>query len=449
MTTVFTVVGVKTLIYKTLEEDYGILPNGGGSLGGGGSGLTQAEVEAIVNAAVANLAVSGGGLTQAAVDAAIAAAIASLPEPLAQQILDQFGGTVADLTAYVVGVDDNLATTTTMAVATQGGLEQFLTVVAGNPDPSLITVPNGGLPGLAGKAWELVAAVKPAMDQIRTDIASAATKTELQSLVNALCSAPFASMAGNVVNNVNKVGVWVAIVKQEIESLETNLTFVHGKTVENKTAIAALKATVEALEALGVGGGDGTGLTEAQAQMIVDNAAGVATLRAENAALKARLDALEAKTVSLTNDGKLSTADVLGDGFLDAGGNAIVPDLNQGLQLLVDALTWGVEGGYGANGQTIETLYDALVVQSRTLETQAEVAEYLLQRDEWVVENLTALVTYIQEQIAEVAAFSQGIIDAMNGPDATLESIAGMFWLLNDVITALIEATGIELPGKA
>ena len=203
-----------------------------------------------------------------------------LGEPLAQQILDQFGGTVADLTAYVVGVDDNLATTTTMAVATQGGLEQFLTVVAGNPDPSLITVPNGGLPGLAGKAWELVAAVKPAMDQIRTDIASAATKTELQSLVNALCSAPFASMAGNVVNNVNKVGVWVAIVKQEIESLETNLTFVHGKTVENKTAIAALKATVEALEALGVGGGDGTGLTSEQAQLIADTASKLAALEA-------------------------------------------------------------------------------------------------------------------------------------------------------------------------
>ena len=630
--------------------------------GGGDSVLTQQIATALT------------GKAQPTPAELVAAVAGFLGEPLAQQILDQFGGTVADLTAYIVGVDDNLSTTTVMAFSAQSGLEQFLTTVAGNPDPSLITVPNGGLPGLAGKAWEAlvaqvaagggggdvqplldllavkpdatvadvevvwqslsnqandfmvllsllsgqgvnsnvtiadvqsglprlveaivqmvlskpfagplnvtpsltagaiglaaeivavhpenkpcnldlqapggavlvngeqilnpsqvsdvalavvkawlavdvnssggvvgswlntigqglaqevqtrteqteglnlgykhlretlvlptiraitgstdasvgngvdgpaVAAVKPAMDKIRADTAAAATKTELQSLVNALCSAPFAGMAGNVVNNVGKVGVWVNIVKQEIESLEANLTFVHGKTVENKTAIAALKATVEALEALGVGGGDGTGLTEAQAQMIVDNAAGVATLRAENAALKARLDVLEAKTVSLTNDGKLSTADVLGDGFLDAGGNAIVPDLNQGLQLLVDALTWGVEGGYGANGQTIETLYDALVVQSRTLETQAEVAEYLLQRDEWVVENLTALVTYIQEQIAEVAAFSQGIIDAMNGPDATLESIAGMFWLLNDVITALIEATGIELPGKA
>ena len=216
-----------------------------------------------------------------------------------------------------------------------------------------------------------------------------------------------------------------------------------------RTDIAAAQAAVAALEALGVGGGTGTGLTEAQAQMILDNATGVATLRAENAALKARLDALEAKTVNLTNDGKLSTANVLGDGFVDAQGNSFLPDLNQGLRLLVDVLTWGAEGAYGATSNTVETLYEALVAQHGVIETQAEVAEYLLQQDEWVVENLTALVTYIQEQIAEVTAFSQGIIDAINGPNATLQSTQDVFWMLNDVLMALIAATGIELPGKA
>jgi hypothetical protein len=41
----------------------------------------------------------------------------------------------------------------------------------------------------------------------------------------------------------------------------------------------------------------------------------------------------------------------------------------------------------------------------------------------------------------------QELMDAMNGPNATTDSIQQMFWLLNDVIIALADATGIELPG--
>jgi hypothetical protein len=42
----------------------------------------------------------------------------------------------------------------------------------------------------------------------------------------------------------------------------------------------------------------------------------------------------------------------------------------------------------------------------------------------------------------------QELMDAMNGPNATTDSIKQMFWLLNDVVMALIEATGIEIDGR-
>jgi hypothetical protein len=42
----------------------------------------------------------------------------------------------------------------------------------------------------------------------------------------------------------------------------------------------------------------------------------------------------------------------------------------------------------------------------------------------------------------------QDLMDAINGPNATTDSIQQMFWLLNDVVVALIEATGIEIDGK-
>jgi hypothetical protein len=42
----------------------------------------------------------------------------------------------------------------------------------------------------------------------------------------------------------------------------------------------------------------------------------------------------------------------------------------------------------------------------------------------------------------------QELLDAMNGPNATAESIQRMFWLLNDVLESLIAATGIEIDGR-
>jgi hypothetical protein len=82
MTTVFTVIGVKKLIYQTLQDDYGVLPNGGGSLGGGvvTGGLTQAQVQTLIDTAIAGVPQSAG-VTLQQVEASIAAAVSNLPAP--------------------------------------------------------------------------------------------------------------------------------------------------------------------------------------------------------------------------------------------------------------------------------------------------------------------------------------------------------------------------------
>jgi hypothetical protein len=121
------------------------------------------------NATVAQAltAIRALGVTDAAaVNALIAAAIQELQNSgnlgaglgdLTQSVLDAFGGkpnsTVADLLAYIAGVDGNLATTGTNAFAALTAINEFLKAVAGNPDPSAITIAGGGMVGLAVAAW--------------------------------------------------------------------------------------------------------------------------------------------------------------------------------------------------------------------------------------------------------------------------------------------------------
>jgi hypothetical protein len=170
------------------------------NLSGGG---TQPLMDAIAGKpgatledVTAALALGGGG-DMAAVAQLINDAVAAVGEPVAQSVLDAFGGTVADLTAYIAGVDDNLATTTTMAFSAQSGLEQFLRGFAGNPDPSLITVANGGLAGLAVKAWEALVA----------QVAGSLSEAEYQRLLDVLVA-----NAGGTVEEFE--GIWQALIAQ-------------------------------------------------------------------------------------------------------------------------------------------------------------------------------------------------------------------------------------------
>jgi len=50
-------------------------------------------------------------------------------------------------------------------------------------------------------------------------------------------------------------------------------------------------------------------------------------------------------------------------------------------------------------------------------------------------------------QVTAVEKLVQDVMNAINGPNATPQTIAELFWLLNDVIAALVEATGINFPG--
>jgi hypothetical protein len=81
-----------------------------------------------------------------------------------------------------------------------------------------------------------------------------------------------------------------------------------------------------------------------------------------------------------------------------------------------------------------ETLYDGM--------TMAEI-EALIERlvDERVAATVAAAdakaFEYTRQKIQEV-------LDAMNGPDATVDSVQDMFWLLNDLIEALMNATGVQ-----
>jgi hypothetical protein len=64
---------------------------------------------------------------------------------------------------------------------------------------------------------------------------------------------------------------------------------------------------------------------------------------------------------------------------------------------------------------------------------------------------------YIDQQVGTVIQYAdlalekkaeKSALDDLNGPNATTDSIQQMFWLLNDVVMALIEATGIEIDGR-
>jgi hypothetical protein len=329
--------------------------------------LNQSQVQAIVDAAIANLPAGGaGGVTQAQVDASIEKALTDAGPAIQAAVASQVGR-----------VTDRMSLDSTKAGDGPVVFETNNLTSAQHKVGVDFVTQRGGEVSVNGKRVLTVDDAGGGIDQAAVDAAVAAatsqltTKAEYQSLINALCSAPFAGMTGNVVNNVAKVGIWVGIVKREIENLEANLVFAYDKTVENKTAIAGLQGSVAALEALGVGGGDGTGLTGEQAQMILDTAtdlgaakARIDTLEADNASLTARLDALEA---SIT--GKADTSEL------------------------------------------------------------AAVLDHVVQ-------------TYATNTTV------QAVLDAMNGPDATVDSVRAMFWLLNDVVMALIDATGIEIDGK-
>jgi len=154
------------------------------------AGALVPEALAVWNALVAQVNAGGGGTVQGILDA-----FAGKP-----------GATLADVLAYVSGVDDFLSATNTLAFSTSTGLQQFLTAVAGNPDPSAITIAGGGLPGLAITAWDTmqaeVAGLRAELSAFKVEVAD-----QFQEVYDAV-TGPNASIA-DVADRFEKLGKWL------------------------------------------------------------------------------------------------------------------------------------------------------------------------------------------------------------------------------------------------
>jgi hypothetical protein len=295
-------------------------------------------------------------------------------QPLLDLLAVKPGATVADVEVVWQALSDG-----SVAVA------QLLSVLSGKPvsaNPTAADV-QAGLPVL------IQAIVDESAKQLTTN-------AEYQALINALCSAPFVGMTGNVVNNVAKVGVWVNIVKQEIENLEANLKFAYDKTVENKTAIAGVVDRVTALEGAALSG-------EGVSQAVVDS-------------LLARLDALEAENVAM----KAELAQKIGESDIAA--------LREQAAFAVD---------------------ETQRLEAQDAEIVAWVTEKYLDKEffERWENSIVDLFSGVYTNHNDLAKLVQDVMNAMNGPTATVQSITEMFWLLNDLLVALVDATGIDFPG--
>ena len=109
-----------------------------------------------------------------------------------------------------------------------------------------------------------------------------------------------------------------------------------------------------------------------------------------------------------------------------------------------------------ANLITTTTLNSTVVhLENKINDLVGQILEYVIENyaEKSYVENIEGASIDIYGKLAtDVADLSkrvQDFMDALNGPNATVQGITEMFWLLSDIITALMEATGVELPGRA
>jgi hypothetical protein len=344
--------------------------------------VTQAQVDAAIAAAIATVA--GGGLTPE--QAALLGQV--------QPILDVFGGTVADLIAYVTGVDDNLGTLGSSAYATSVGLQQFLTAVAGNPDPSAITIAGGGLVALAVTAWDdLVAQV------------AGNNPADLQPLLDLLAVKPGATVADVAV-------IWQALSDGSVAVAQL-LSVLSGKPLSQNPTAADVQAGLPVLIQAIVKDELGDRVTALEAAAL----SGEGVTQAVVDSLLARLDALEAENVAM----KAELAQKIGESDIAA--------LREQAAFAVD---------------------ETVRLEAQDAEIVAFVTEKYVDKDffERWENSIVDLFSGVYTNHNDLAKLVRDVMDAMNGPTATVQSITQMFWLLNDLLMALVDATGIDFPGS-
>lgn len=105
MTTIFTVTAVTALVHKILAEDYGVTPAGGNLQTGGSGGLSQAQVQALIDTAVAALPATG--VTLAQVEAAVQQAMVDAGPAIQAAVASQVGKLTDKVTFNVSTAGDS------------------------------------------------------------------------------------------------------------------------------------------------------------------------------------------------------------------------------------------------------------------------------------------------------------------------------------------------------
>jgi len=440
----------------------------GGTLGGS-AGL-QALIDAIVGKSgstvddvpAALLALAAGGdpgavaaLVQAAVDGLD---LSGLLDPRVQQMLDAFAqqpaGTVDDLTTYLDSVDNTLGALTAESAATSAALRQFLGAVAGPGSAPVNVVAD------AVAAWEALKA--------QVEAGGAACPVD-EDAVNALIAAAVAALpAGSTDLDEDAVNALIADALAalpagaDIQPLLDLLAVKPGATVDDVAEVwEALSNTsvgfAQLLATL-------SGKPLSEDPTVADVQAGLPVLiqAIVDQGVPGKIDA--AIDVSVTS-GAIGAA--IGGLYSQLYNDDIVPlktAVEQGFPYVQGELDkqggrlTALEAAALAGGGVSEAVVDSLLARLDALEAENSALKLqvlsLDQNMTYAISEVDRLQTqdeeilgYVVEKCAEKDEL-QGVRDAINGPDATDQSVKEMFWLLNDVLTALIEATGIELPGK-
>jgi hypothetical protein len=261
---------------------------------------------------------------------------------------------------------------------------------------------------------------------------------------------------------------------------------------------------------LGTGTGTGAtgGLTQAQVQALIDASiaaipAGTTDQAAVEAIIEAKLtefapmiqEAIQSQFKAMPESIRLNVKDPVDSATIEVinlSGPKKVGNLNLALQ---------EDGKLSVNGKRVLTVDDALeaagggIDQAAVEGAVAAATAAMKDRIDGLENQVRLLTQYIDQQVGTVVQYAdmelakkadetaltaladkhevdlgnlrqaindtielvlnnyltkrafQDLLDAINGPTATIQSVTEMFWLLNDVIMALIDATGIEIPG--
>jgi hypothetical protein len=175
-------------------------------------------------------------------------------------------------------------------------------------------------------------------------------------------------------------------------------------------------------------------------------AAATAPLLARIAALETKLDSELANTMGYIGEQNQNLTD------LHAGDMTLV---GQELAKKADVtVTDGLQNQIRLNTQYIDQQVGTVIQYADlALEKKAEKSALDDLSDKYEVDlgntrqAINDVVEFVLNNYLTKRAY-QELLDAMNGPNATAESIQRMFWLLNDVLESLIAAAGIEIDGR-